>query len=91
MQDLTIWRGSGSILQINAASNEGTDENDGYVVYNYEQQIWYVGNLEHNMAYRGLNEFPMATTSETNTETPGKLCHGSVDDGVALAFIDLPS
>ncbi len=77
----------------NSAANGGTDENDRYVVYNYEQQIWYVGNLERTTWLdRGINEFPMATTSETNLETPNRLYNQEVGvdaDGEAFtAFIE---
>ena len=34
----------------NSLSNGGDGENDKYVVYNYDQQIWYVGNLNKCMA-----------------------------------------
>ena len=77
----------------NSTANGGTDENDRYVVYNYEQQIWYVGNLERTTWLdRGLNEYPMATTSETNPDTPNRLYNhelGVDADGVAFtAFIE---
>jgi hypothetical protein len=55
----------------NSTANGGTAENDRYVVYNYEQKIWYVGNLERTAWIdRGINEYPIATTSATNVDTP---------------------
>jgi len=70
-----------------------SNENDRYVVYNYEQKIWYVGNLERTAWIdRGSNEFPIATTSESNTETPSKMYdheRGFDADGVPItAFIE---
>mgnify|MGYP003132653453 CR=1 FL=1 len=48
----------------NSVSNGGTDENDKYVVYNYDQQIWYVGNLARtSWVDRGVYQYPMATDS----------------------------
>jgi len=77
----------------NSTANGGTGENDRYVVYNYEQKIWYVGTLERTTWLdRGINEFPMATTSESNVDTPLRLYNheSGVDaDGVAFtAFIE---
>ena len=55
----------------NSIASGGTAENDRYVVYNYEQKIWYVGNLERTAWIdRGINEFPIATTSQSNVATP---------------------
>jgi len=77
----------------NSLASGGTDENDRYVVYNYDQQIWYVGNLERTTWLdRGINEFPIATTSETNTATPLRMYdheRGVDADGEAFtAFIE---
>jgi hypothetical protein len=70
-----------------------SEENDKYVIYNYEQKIWYVGNLERtSWIDRGSNEFPIATTSEVNTVTPLKMYdheRGFDADGEAItAFIE---
>lgn len=36
-------------------------ENDKYVIYNYEQQIWYIGSLARTAWLdRGVNDFPIA-------------------------------
>ena len=73
--------------------SSASNENDRYVVYNYEQKIWYVGNLERTAWIdRGSNEFPIATTSESNTATPLKMYdheRGFDADGVPItAFIE---
>jgi len=73
-------------------SETGAAENDRYVVYNYEQKIWYVGNLERTAWLdRGVNQFPLATTSASNTYASKLYEHekGSDADGVAIAsFIE---
>jgi len=74
-------------------SETGSSENDRYVVYNYEQKIWYHGNLERTAWLdRGINDSPLATTSASNTAYPSKLYDheiGSDGDGVAIAsFIE---
>tara|TARA_R100001086_G_scaffold249528_1_gene189590 strand:+ start:493 stop:2034 length:1542 start_codon:yes stop_codon:yes gene_type:complete len=48
----------------NSGANSGTDENDKYVVYNYDQKIWYVGSLARtSWIDRGVYQYPMATDS----------------------------
>ena len=48
----------------NSVSNGGNGENDRYVVYNYDQQIWYVGSLARSAwVDRGVYQYPMATDS----------------------------
>jgi len=38
-------------------------ENDKYVIYNYEQQIWYIGSLARTAWLdRGVNDFPIAAS-----------------------------
>jgi hypothetical protein len=73
-------------------SETGAAENDRYVVYNYEQKIWYVGNLERTAWLdRGVNQFPLATTSASNTYASKLYEHekGSDADGVAItSFIE---
>ena len=50
--------------QTNSISNGGTGENDKYVVYNYDQKIWYVGSLARtSWIDRGVYQYPMATDS----------------------------
>ncbi len=70
----------------NSAANGGTDENDRYVVYNYDQKIWYVGNLSRSSWIdRGVYQYPMATDSNLvyNHEK------GNDNDGTAFtSFIE---
>jgi len=70
----------------NSAANGGTDENDRYVVYNYDQKIWYVGNLARtSWVDRGVYQYPMATDSNLvyNHEK------GNDNDGTAFtSFIE---
>mgnify|MGYP003132862976 CR=1 FL=1 len=48
----------------NSSANGGTDENDRYVVYNYDQKIWYVGSLSRtSWIDRGVYQYPLATDS----------------------------
>jgi hypothetical protein len=72
--------------QTNAVSNGGTGENDKYVVYNYDQKIWYVGSLSRtSWVDRGVYQYPMATASNLvyNHEK------GNDDDGTAFtSFIE---
>ena len=38
-----------------------SDDNDRYVVYNYQQQIWYYGNIDRSAWIdQGVREFPLA-------------------------------
>ncbi len=70
----------------NAVSNGGTGENDKYVVYNYDQKIWYIGSLARSSWLdRGVYQYPMATDSNLvyNHEK------GNDDDGTSmLSFIE---
>jgi hypothetical protein len=70
----------------NSGANGGTDENDRYVVYNYDQKIWYVGNLARtSWVDRGVYQYPMATDSNLlyNHEK------GNDNDGTAFtSFIE---
>jgi len=72
--------------QTNAISNGGTGENDKYVVYNYDQKIWYVGSLARSSWIdRGVYQYPMATDSNLvyNHEK------GNDNDGTAFtSFIE---
>ena len=67
-------------------ANGGTDENDKYVVYNYDQKIWYVGSLARtSWVDRGVYQYPMATDSNLvyNHEK------GNDNDGTAFtSFIE---
>ena len=45
--------------------SESSEENDRYVVFNYEQQIWYYGNLGRTCWIdRGVDELPIAASSD---------------------------
>ena len=72
--------------QTNSLENEGTGENDKYVVYNYDQKIWYVGTLARSSWIdRGVYQYPMATDSNLvyNHEK------GNDNDGTAFtSFIE---
>jgi hypothetical protein len=60
--------------------------NDKYVIYNYDEQVWYFGSLARTAWLdRGINEFPIAASGAYlfNHE------NGADDDGSALsAFIE---
>ena len=46
-------------------ASENSEENDRYVVFNYEQQIWYYGNLGRTCWIdRGVDELPIAASSD---------------------------
>jgi|TARA_Y100000114_G_scaffold110373_1_gene103983 hypothetical protein len=70
----------------NKLENGGDGENDKYVVYNYDQQIWYVGSLKRSAWLdRGVYQYPMATDSNLvyNHES------GNDNDGTAFtSFIE---
>ena len=70
----------------NSAANGGTDENDKYVIYNYDQKIWYVGSLARtSWIDRGVYQYPLATDSNLvyNHEK------GNDNDGTAFtSFIE---
>ena len=72
--------------QTNPVSKGGTGENDKYVVYNYDQKIWYVGSLSRtSWVDRGVYQYPMATASNLvyNHEK------GNDNDGTAFtSFIE---
>jgi hypothetical protein len=66
----------------NSVLNGGNGQNDKYVIYNYNEQLWYYGTISRDAWLdRGLREFPIATGSNYlyNHEK------GYDDDGSALA------
>tara|TARA_R110001583_G_scaffold96290_1_gene240425 strand:- start:405 stop:2282 length:1878 start_codon:yes stop_codon:yes gene_type:complete len=66
----------------NSVANGGNGQNDKYVIYNYNEQLWYYGTINRDAWLdRGLREFPIATGSNYlyNHEK------GYDDDGSALA------
>jgi hypothetical protein len=65
----------------NSVLNGGNGQNDKYVIYNYNEQLWYYGTISRDAWLdRGLREFPIATGSNYlyNHEK------GYDDDGSAL-------
>ena len=45
--------------------SSNSTENDKYVIYNYEQQIWYIGSLTRTAWLdRGINDFPIAANTD---------------------------
>jgi hypothetical protein len=70
----------------NSLNNGGTGDIDKYVVYNYNEKIWYFGNLARTAWIdRGIRNFPIAagTPFLYNHET------GFDDDGSAMtSFIE---
>jgi len=66
----------------NSVANGGNGQNDKYVIYNYNEQLWYYGKINRDAWLdRGLRKFPIATGSNYlyNHEK------GYDDDGSALA------
>jgi hypothetical protein len=60
-----------------------SNENDSYVVYNYQENIWFIGTMSRTAWLdRGISDVPVATGTNNylyNQET------GSLDDGSAMA------
>ena len=69
----------GQALKINAGHNSsysevwwfypstGSAENDSYVVYNYDQQIWYYGSMPRTAwVDRGVLGYPLAASSDNS-------------------------
>ena len=45
--------------------SKSSEENDRYVVFNYEQQVWYYGNLSRTCwVDRGVDELPIAASPD---------------------------
>ena len=66
----------------NSVVNGGNGQNDKYVIYNYNEQLWYYGTINRDAWLdRGLRKFPIATGSNYlyNHEK------GYDDDGSALS------
>ena len=72
--------------QSNSLANEGTGDIDKYVIYNYNQQIWYYGTLVRTAWLdKGIRQFPIGAGSSYlyNHE------FGFDDDGSAMtSFIE---
>ena len=42
-----------------------SEDNDRYVVYNYQEQVWYYGTLSRSVwVDRGINQFPLAASKD---------------------------
>ena len=67
----------GQLEKVTAASNaafsevwwfypsENSEENDRYVIYNYQQQVWYYGTLPRTCwVDRGVESYPMAASTD---------------------------
>lgn len=79
----------------------GSDDIDSYVIYNYQQQIWYYGSLRRTAWIDlGIAEFPVAAnatqlyTHESNVDADGEAMDSFIEsatidisDGQAFAFI----
>ena len=68
--------------------SSSSDENDRYVIYNTEQNIWYVGTMTRTfMIDEGVNEFPVASY------TDGYLYNheAGLDDGTQLPAVAINS
>jgi len=65
----------------NSLANGGTGENDRYVIYNYQEGVWYYGDLGRSAFLdRGIRTFPIAAADNYlyNHET------GYTDDGSVM-------
>lgn len=76
--------------QVYAGTNEAFNEvwwfypsanaqqNDRYVVYNYQEKIWYYGTLNRSAWFdSGLRSYPLAATYDSNTQTGRLINHES--------------
>ena len=85
----------------NSVVNGGTGQNDKYVIYNYNEQLWYYGTINRDAWIdRGLRPFPIATGSnylynhEKGYDDDGSALNSSIEssqidigDGDRFAFI----
>jgi len=85
----------------NSVVNGGTGQNDKYVIYNYNEQLWYYGTINRDAWMdRGLRPFPIATGSnylynhEKGYDDDGSALNSSIEssqidigDGDRFAFI----
>ena len=65
----------------NSLANGGTGENDRYVIYNYQEGVWYYGDLGRSAFLdRGIRTFPIGAADNYlfNHET------GYTDDGAVM-------
>ena len=83
----------GEVVWYYPSESGGTGENDRYVIYNYEEKVWYIGNLARSAWLdRGIYEYPFGATHDTDSVAARQLYtheFGNDADGAALvAFID---
>jgi hypothetical protein len=65
-------------------SSAESDNNDKYVIYNYDEKVWYFGNLQRSAWLdRGLKSNPIAASSSSQYLFNHEI--GADDDGSALA------
>ena len=65
-------------------SSAESDNNDKYVIYNYDEKVWYFGNLQRSAWLdRGLKSNPIAAGSNSQYLFNHEI--GADDDGSALA------
>jgi len=61
-----------------------SDENDKYVIFNYDEKVWYFGNLDRSAWLdRGLRTHPLAASSNEQYLFNHEI--GADDDGSALS------
>lgn len=66
-----------------------SSENDRYVVYNYQQDIWYIGSLRRSSWIdRGSQEFPLAANPDDNYLY---FHENGIDDGTQNPAVPLPA
>ena len=95
LKKLLLVRNSayGEVVWYYPSQSGGTGENDRYVIYNYEEKVWYIGNLARSAWLdRGIYEYPFGATHDTDSVAARQLYtheFGNDADGAALvAFID---
>ena len=83
----------GEVVWYYPSESGGTGENDRYVIYNYEEKVWYYGNLARSAWLdRGIYEYPFGATTATDSVAASQLyTHefgNNADDLALTAFID---
>jgi len=71
--------------------SSSSTENDRYVIYNYEQRVWYYGTLARTAWIdRGINEYPLAAGTDNYLyEHESGCCDGSTTPSSAInAYIE---
>ena len=83
----------GEVIWFYPSLSGGTGENDRYVIFNYEEKVWYYGNLARSAWLdRGIYEYPFGATAENDLVSASTLYSqefGVNADNLPLeAFID---